>query len=168
MARAGGARDLRGAHVELVGARLEAVLGEHERRGAEGVGLDDVAAGREVRLVDEVHDVGPSRDQALVAAFELGAAEVFGAERDALERGAGGAVEHEDAFLERAVESLDAFRALGAAGVDGFPEGVRVDGRYVVEVVGEGRVLQRGAVRSESANWETVRVVLLWLSAETV
>jgi hypothetical protein len=70
--------------------------------------------------VDHVHDVGTRLDQVLVAAFEVGAAEVVGAERDALERGAGGAVEHEDAFLERAQEGLGALSTLVAGALEGL------------------------------------------------
>ncbi len=42
-------RDPRGIAVDLAGAILETVLRQHEGRRAEGVGLDDVAAGLEVR-----------------------------------------------------------------------------------------------------------------------
>ena len=46
------------AAVELVGLVAEVVVGEHEARAAEGVGLDDVGAGLQVRLVDVRDDVG--------------------------------------------------------------------------------------------------------------
>ena len=64
--------------VELEGLVGEAVLAEHQRRAAEGVGLDDVAAGREVALVDAVDHVGAGGAEVLVAPLELGAAEVVG------------------------------------------------------------------------------------------
>ena len=67
-----------GGGVELVGLVGEAVLAEHQRRAAEGVGLDDVAAGGEIALVDAVDHVGAGGAEVLVAPFELGAAEVLG------------------------------------------------------------------------------------------
>ena len=56
----------------------EAVLGEHQRRRAERVGLDDVGAGREVEARESAHHVRPGEAEVLVAALELRAAEVGG------------------------------------------------------------------------------------------
>ena len=53
------ARELGGGEVEFVGAVLESVLGEHDPRAAEGVGLDDVGAGFEVLAMDVLDHVGP-------------------------------------------------------------------------------------------------------------
>ncbi len=100
VARAGAAGDGGGQAVELEGVIGEAVLAQHQRGAAEGVGLHDVAAGGEVPLVDAVHHVGAGDAEVLVAPLELGAAEVVGGQGDSLERRAGGAVEHEDAGVE--------------------------------------------------------------------
>ena len=114
--RAQAARAMRGGQaVELEGLVGEAVLGEHQRRAAEGVGLDDVAAGGEVALVDAVDHVGAGGAEVFVAPLELGAAEVVGGQGDALERGAGGAVEHEDARVEGRQQERGARVHVGGA-----------------------------------------------------
>ena len=91
-------RDARRGERQLVGAVGDAVLGEHDRERAEGVGLDDVDPDVEERAVQRVDDVGLGDDQDLVATLEGGAAEVVGAQMLELEVGAGGAVEDEDAL----------------------------------------------------------------------
>ena len=45
-------RQSRGGEVQFVGVVLQAVFGQHQRRAAEGVGLDDVGAGLEIGAVD--------------------------------------------------------------------------------------------------------------------
>ena len=87
-----------------MGLGLEAVLGEHERGRAEGVGLEDVGAGREEALVDALDDVGAREHEILVAAFEIGTAEIVGTEVEGLDRGSHGAVEHQDALGEESLE----------------------------------------------------------------
>jgi hypothetical protein len=62
------ARASRGRHVHLVREVAEAVVVLRDRGGAEGVGLDQVGAGLEVRLVDLAHDVRPRQHQQLVVA----------------------------------------------------------------------------------------------------
>ena len=52
---------------------------------AEGVGLDDVGAGREVVLVDLADGVGTRQDEVLVAALEIGTAEVGGKAPESLD-----------------------------------------------------------------------------------
>ena len=71
-------------------------------------GLDDVGAGRRgSRAWIVADDVGPREDQVLVAALELGAAEVLGGEVLRLEPRAHRAVEDEDA-LARSSSSASA------------------------------------------------------------
>jgi hypothetical protein len=87
-------------------------------RRAEGVGLDEVGARREVALVDVADHVGPRQRKQLVVAlhvaFEvleaLATVLLFG-ELEALDHRAHGAVEDGDALFEDAGECL-------AAGVD--------------------------------------------------
>ena len=67
---------------------LGEVAAVDEGGGAEGVGLDDVGAGLEVGAVEVEDDVGAGGDEVLVAAFEVGAAEVFRCEGGGLEAGA--------------------------------------------------------------------------------
>ena len=83
---------------ELAGPVAQAVLGQHDRGGAESVGLDDVAADLEERAVHLRHQVGPRLDEPLVAPFELGSAEVVGAEPEQLQVRPHGAVEDDDAL----------------------------------------------------------------------
>ena len=59
-------------------------------------------------------DVGAGEDEVLVAAFELGAAEVVGGEVQGLDRGAHGAVEDEDALVE---QRFDAAAGLSSSSV---------------------------------------------------
>ena len=61
---------------QLAGAVGQAVLGQDDRGRAEGVGLDHVAADLVEGAVHLGHDVGPGLDQQLVAALEVGPAEV--------------------------------------------------------------------------------------------
>ena len=66
--------------------------------GAEGVGLDQVAADAEVRVVDRADDVGAGVVEDLVAA--LVALEVVEREVVGLQHGAHGAVRDEDPLLQ--------------------------------------------------------------------
>ncbi len=111
--RARFAGERRGEPVELESVRLETVLGEHQRRAAEGVGLDDVGARGEVALGDAAHHVGPGAAEVLVAPLELGATEVGRREIPGLEGRAGGAVEDEQALLERLEQRLGARLTVG-------------------------------------------------------
>ena len=75
------------------------------RRAAEGVGLDDVGAGREVALRGSSRiDVGPREHEVLVAALEARPAEVVGGEVGGLDGGAHRAVEDEDALFQGRLE----------------------------------------------------------------
>ena len=96
------ARDLGRHQREFVGALGDAVLGEHDREGAEGVGLDDVGADVQERSVQCLDGVGLGDDEDLVAALERRAAEVVGVQILELEVRARRAVVDEDAFAQRA------------------------------------------------------------------
>ncbi len=87
--------------VDLPATIREPVLGQHHRRRAEGVGFDDVGAGREVAAVEVEHDIRPVQHERLVAADEPLAAVIDGAEAAAGESRAGGAVEHQDPPAEQ-------------------------------------------------------------------
>ena len=70
---AGRPRQLRALEVQLVDQRLEPVVGLRDRGAAEGVGLDDVAAGLEILAVDVGDDVGPRQHQHVVVAAQIAA-----------------------------------------------------------------------------------------------
>ena len=90
------AGDLGGLAVDLERVLAEAPLLELEARGLEGVGLDDLGAGLDHRLVDALDDVGAVEDERLVAAAgELVVA--LEVEVELLERGAHAAVEDDHA-----------------------------------------------------------------------
>jgi hypothetical protein len=83
----------------------DAVLAERDGEGAEGVGLDHVGAHPEERLVQVGDDVRPGHRQDVDAPLELVAAVVVGREVEALEVGAGGTVEHDDALVDEVEET---------------------------------------------------------------
>ena len=60
-----------GLEVELVGELLHAVVGQRDRVGVEGVGLDDVGAGLEVLAVDAGDDLGLRQGQQVVVALHV-------------------------------------------------------------------------------------------------
>src|SRR2546430_1469171 len=105
-ARARLAREARSRGVDLAHLVLEAVLGEHDARAAEGVGLDEVGAGGEVALMHLADHVGARQDQVLVAAFVLGAAEVPGGEVATLDVRPRRAVEDDDALGEEGAQAV--------------------------------------------------------------
>src|SRR5690606_17484982 len=87
---------------QLEDALGDVVLGHRRVVGAEGVGLDAVHAGVEVRLVHGADDVGPGQVQDLVAAlkvFEVLKSGVLG-----LEHGAHGSVGDDHTGGERLAE----------------------------------------------------------------
>ena len=84
-----------------VGPVGDPVLGEHDREGAEGVGLDDVDADVEERPVELLDQLGGADRQHLVAALELGSAEVVGAEAERLEVRPGRPVEDDHPLAQR-------------------------------------------------------------------
>ncbi len=84
-----------------MGALGDAVLREHDRERAEGVGLDDVGADVQERTVQVFDGVGLGEDEHLVAALERGAAEVIGVQIHQLEVRTRRAVVDEDSFSQR-------------------------------------------------------------------
>ncbi len=94
--------------VELVGNRLEAVIGLGDGRAVERVGLDDVAAGVEVLAVNAGDGVGTRQHEKIVVALEIPrvvlealAAEVRFREVAALDHRPHRAIEDEDPLLEQ-------------------------------------------------------------------
>ena len=65
------ARQPSGLEVDLVGQLLHAVVGQGDRGGVEGVGLDDVGAGVEVLAVDRGDDLGLRDREQVVVALEV-------------------------------------------------------------------------------------------------
>ncbi len=90
--------ELGGPAGELGRTLGDLVLGEHDREGAERVGLDDVHTDVEERAVEVLHDVRACHDEHLVAALELRSAEVVRSELAQLQVRAGRAVEDDDAL----------------------------------------------------------------------
>ena len=87
-----------GLAVEALGLVGQAVLGQHHRRGAEGIGLNDVGAGLQVTPVYFLDDIGPGEGQVLVAPFVFRASEVIGSQVAVLDGGAHGPVHHQQAL----------------------------------------------------------------------
>src|SRR5208282_453210 len=102
------AGELGGAAVQLARVGGEAVFAEDERRAAECVGFDDVRAGFEIGAMDAEDHVRARADEDFVAAFELRAAEVGRGKILLLDHGAHGAVQNQDARIERVFERLPA------------------------------------------------------------
>jgi hypothetical protein len=90
------ARDLGGLAVDLQRMVGQAPLLELDPGGLEGVGLDDLGARLDHRLVDALDDVGPVEHEGLVATAGKPVV-VFEREVELLERGAHPAVEEDDA-----------------------------------------------------------------------
>ncbi len=88
-----------GGEVELADPVALAVLGQYRGEGAEGVGLDHVAAHLVERAVDPFDGVGSGHDQEFVAPLQIGTPEVLGGQLLHLEVGPHGAVEHDDALV---------------------------------------------------------------------
>ncbi|MBV6410709.1 MAG: hypothetical protein GAKPKEKM_01531 [Rhodocyclaceae bacterium] len=115
------ARHLRAGDVQLIGERLQPVVGLRDRGGVESVGLDDVGAGGEVVGVDGADRLRLRQEQQIVVALQLlrvileaGAAIVGILQSVALNHGAHGAVEDEDAPGE---EGAEQFAAVGLHGI---------------------------------------------------
>ncbi len=122
--------------VQLVDRILHAVVGLGDGGGREGVGLDDVGARHRIGVVDRLDGVGLGQRQEVVVALEVAfagleamAPEVALLVVQALDLGAHGAVEHQDALARRrgqrpqdlraVLAALDhASRAVGEQGVD--------------------------------------------------
>ena len=101
---AGGlARDPSTRDVHVVHGVLERVVRLPDRRRCERVRRRDVGAGREVRIVDLAHDVGPRQVQQVRVVLHIPrvrrealTAEIGLGETPALEQNAPRAIEHED------------------------------------------------------------------------
>ena len=113
-----GARELGGGQVDLVGQRLHAVVGERDALGIEGVGADDIGAGRQIAVVDLGDRLGPGQHEQIVVALhglavagKARPAEGRLVELVALDHRAHGAVDDEDALLRGRLQRGDALLA---------------------------------------------------------
>ncbi len=93
--------DARRGHVQLVRLVGHRVLVEHHTERAEARRFNDVDPDGEELVVHAGDDVRPGEAQHLVAALEGGSTEVVGAQIQRLDEGAEGAVEDDDALLDR-------------------------------------------------------------------
>ncbi len=64
------ARDARGSEVDIVGVLAATVLVEHDVRGSEGIGFDDVGSRLKKARVDLLDDIGPRDAEELVQALK--------------------------------------------------------------------------------------------------
>ena len=101
----GGARELCAVAVEFIGEIRHVVVGLRDRGRGKGVGGDDVGAGAQIIGVDVLDRLRLGQDQQIVVAPDVAVEilEALAAERglvifQALDHGAHGAVEHQDAF----------------------------------------------------------------------
>jgi hypothetical protein len=112
------ARELGGGDIHLIGDVLETIIGLADRLRVEGVGLDDVGAGLEISVVDLADDRGLGQHEEIVVALEIvreiletRASVARLVELVALDHGAHGAVEDEDALIGLALQRGNAFLA---------------------------------------------------------
>ena len=101
----GGAGQFRAVAVELIGEVRHVVVGLRDRGRGEGVGGDDVGAGAQISGVDVLDRLRLGQDQQIVVAADVAVkiGKARAAERglvilQALDHGAHGAVEHQNAF----------------------------------------------------------------------
>ena len=108
------ARDSCRGEVDFAHPVFELVVGLRDPRRVEGIGLDDIRAGFEKRVVDLAHDFGPGQHQEVVVAFQVvrvivqpgcrrAAIAVLG-ELVGLDHGAHRAVQDEDPLPKEAFE----------------------------------------------------------------
>ena len=90
-------RQFGGFPVYFIGPVLQSVLGQLAGLGAEGVGLDDIAAAGQVGFVDTGDDFGPGDGKIVVAAYV--AVVIVGAQCRVHDGRAHGAVQDQDFFL---------------------------------------------------------------------
>ena len=107
-----------GPLVEREGLVLEAVFGQHDRGGTEGVGLDYIGPDFQELAMHRLHRIGPGDHKVFVAALQDSAAEILGAQVHLLQRGAGGTVEHQHR-PGRIVEAIQETDPAGGGGDDG-------------------------------------------------
>ncbi len=96
--------------VQLQRPLRQAVFGQHQRRGAEAVGFDDVGAGCEIGAVNLRNHIRPGGDQVFVAALVGGAAEILGSQLPLLDQRPHGAVQHQNALRQRRLQRLPRLR----------------------------------------------------------
>src|SRR5690606_17976991 len=135
---AAGAGEPGGLEVELADQVLQAVVGLAGRGGVEGVRLHQVGAGRQVGAVHAGDDVGAGQGEEVVVALEVvrgavarvpavdSAGEALAAvvglgQAGALDHGAHGAVDDQDAFRERGLQQPDAVGCEPGKGCHGVP-----------------------------------------------
>ena len=103
------ARQARGGVVDLVDLVLQAVLGEHDARAAEGVGLDHVGAGVEVAAGGCAGSTsGRVSTRCSLQPSKLGPPKSSAVEVQRLDRGAHRPVEDEDALVQSGAQRRDA------------------------------------------------------------
>ena len=114
------ARQLGGHQVQFVGQFRQVVVALRDRRGAEGIGFDDVGAGLQVLAVDLRNHVRAHQRQQLVVALqvlavvgEALAAKIGLAQLVALDHRAHGAIQDQDALAKQAGEIAAAGIAFG-------------------------------------------------------
>ena len=110
------AGDFRRRDIHLIGDVLEAVIRLADGLGVEGVGLDDVGAGFQIGVVDLADDLGLGEHEEIVVALEIARvllearAAIAGlVQLVALDHGAHGAIQDEDALLGFALQRGNAF-----------------------------------------------------------
>ncbi len=120
----------RGLVVELVRELLHAVVGERDLLRVEGIGLDEVGSGLEIRPVDGADRIRLGQAEQVVIALEIAVpvgeplTAVFGlAEAVPLDHRAHRAVEHENARRQSRGENLRGVRAYQRALGQGNPSG---------------------------------------------
>lgn len=106
-------RQLRRLPGKLSCAASDAVLGEDDVRPVERVGLEDIGASFEVRLMDGERNPFAVGVEHLVATEELFAAEVFGGRAECFEGGAGGSVGDENALRQKVGQLSAGEKVLG-------------------------------------------------------
>src|SRR5207245_1476518 len=94
------ARQLDGSKVDVPHAPFEAVAGELDPVGAEGIGFDQLGTGGNVRSVNFLHDFGLGEVQLVERALE--------ADAPGVELGAHGAVAQEGASAKPLEEGMEA------------------------------------------------------------
>ena len=94
-------RKLRRAFVQEVRVRGESIFGEHNRRPAEAVGLDDVRSCFKVSPVNIENHVRPCSNQVLIAAFERHSAKILRSQIPLLQHRPHRPVKHEDPLCQQ-------------------------------------------------------------------
>jgi hypothetical protein len=96
--------------------RLQTILGQHDRRGAEARSLDNIGADFEESVMHRADQIRPGAHHVLVASFETHATVVFGAQVMPEHAGAERAVDYDDSLFEQLLEQLDP----GAVGIHSY------------------------------------------------